>query len=63
MKNKEKVGKWKVAGFGKVEREILYQRLRSKAKGIIVKKYKMEYLKVFKDLREKELKKYIKQNG
>lgn len=56
-----KAGKWKVLGFTNEQREVIFQRLRSRAKGLIVKKHNKEYKELFKKLREQEIKKIKKE--
>ena len=58
-KNKSYAGKWILKGYTKKERNIIYQRLRSKAKGIITKKYNKEYCKILTNL----IKEYLKNDN
>ena len=53
---KSRAGKWKVLGFSDKEYDIIYQRLRQEAKGIVIKKHNKEYLKVLRKLRTEYLK-------
>ena len=55
---KSKAGKWRVLGFSDKEYDIIYQRLRQEAKGMIIKKHNKEYLKVLRKLRTEYLKEF-----
>jgi len=56
-KKKLHKGKWKDINIGVLERNAIYQRLRSKANSILKRKYKKEYSKILKTLINKEVKK------
>jgi hypothetical protein len=55
MKKKYKT-KWSKIGINKIQRESIYSKLRSKAKTILKRRYKKEYLLILKKLIKRELK-------
>ena len=57
-----KAGKWIIMGYTKEQRDLVYERLRSRAKTIITDRHKKEYLKVLKNLIKKHLNKIKKEN-
>ena len=54
MSKKTNVGKWILIGVSKQDRDIIYSKVRGRAKTILVRKHKKEYDRLLKKEHEKE---------
>jgi len=56
-----KISKWKVIGLDSKQSSHIRELHRSQAKGIICKKYRKQYLKIVRELREDYIKERLKE--